>query len=58
MKDKGLLLVLAVIGTAAAWTMVDNLIVSVSIWQFLFIELIITLMHELYNLAKHKLYNN
>jgi hypothetical protein len=58
MKDKGLLMVLAVIGTAAAWIIVNNLVVPVSIWQFLVIELTITLMHELYNVAKNNLINN
>lgn len=58
MKDKGLLLVLAIIGTFAGWTMVDNLIITVSIWQFLLIEFIITIMHELYNTAKLKIFKS
>ncbi len=57
MKNKVLLIVFAIIGTVISWTVTDNFIVAVSIGQFLLIELIITLMHELYNFAKKDIIN-
>jgi hypothetical protein len=52
MKNKLLLVVLAVIGTALGWMITDSFIITIGIGQFLLIELIITVFHELYNLAK------
>jgi hypothetical protein len=57
MKNKVLLIVFAIIGTVISWTVTDNFIVAVNIGQFLLIELIITLMHELYNFAKKDIIN-
>jgi hypothetical protein len=57
MKNKILLIVFAIIGTVFSWVITDNFIVAVSIGQFLLIELIITVMHELYNFAKKEMIN-
>jgi hypothetical protein len=52
MKNKLGLIGLAVLGTVLGWLATDMFIITIGIWQFLFIELIITLFHEMYNLAK------
>ena len=52
MKNKLGLIGLAVLGTVLGWLATDMFIITIGIWQFLFIELIITLFHEIYNLAK------
>lgn len=52
MGNKVLLIVLAIIGTTLGWVITDNFIITIGIGQFLLIELTITIMHELYNLAK------
>ncbi len=52
MKSKLGLVGLAVLGTVLGWMATDIFIVTVTVWQFLFIEVIITLFHEMYNLAK------
>ena len=52
MGNKALLIVLAIIGTMVGWVITDNFIITIGIGQFLLIELTITVMHELYNLAK------
>jgi hypothetical protein len=57
MKNKILLIVFAIIGTLISWVVTNNFIVAVSIGQFLLIELIITVMHELYNVAKKEIIN-
>jgi hypothetical protein len=43
---------LAVLGTVLGWLATDTFIITIGFYQFLFIELIITLFHEMYNLAK------
>lgn len=52
MKSKLGLVGLAVLGTVLGWMFTDVFIVTLTVWQFLFIEVIITLFHEMYNLAK------
>jgi len=52
MANKALLIVLAIIGTLVGWVLTDNFIITIGIGQFLLIELTITVMHELYNIAK------
>lgn len=52
MKNKLGLIGLAVLGTVLGWVATDMFIITIGIGQFLFIELIITLFHEMYNLAK------
>ena len=52
MGNKTQLFLFAIIGTLLAWVITDNFIITIGIGQFLLIELIITIMHEIYNLAK------
>jgi hypothetical protein len=52
MLNKLLLIIIAIIGTTLGWIITDNFIVAISIGQFLLIELVITIMHELYNQVK------
>ena len=49
---KGLLLLIAVLGSIISYYTVNLFIVSISFMQYLTIELIITIMHALYNKAK------
>jgi hypothetical protein len=46
---------LAVLGTAMGYLIVKHLIQEMSFWQYLAIELCITLFHELYNTTKNTL---
>jgi hypothetical protein len=46
---------LAVLGTAMGYLIVTHLIQEMSFWQYLAIELCITLFHELYNTTKNTL---
>ena len=48
------LLSIAVIGTIIGYTVINLVIVSLSIWQYLGIELVITVLHLLYNYAKRE----
>lgn len=57
MKNKLLLIIIAVLGTIFGWIITDSFIIALSIYQFLAIELIITVFHELYNLAKIDIIN-
>jgi len=57
MKNKLLLIVMAVLGTVLGWIITDSFIIAISIYQFLAIELTITVFHELYNLAKIDIIN-
>ncbi len=48
---------LAIAGTLLGWFATNTFIITIGIGQFLLIELIITLMHELYNVAKIDIIN-
>jgi len=52
MKIKLLLVVLAIMGSVMGWLITDFFIISIGFGQFLLIEIIITVFHGLYNLAK------
>jgi hypothetical protein len=49
---KGLLMLIAIIGSLFGYTVVNMFIIEMSIGKFLLIELIISLLHLLYNCAK------
>lgn len=55
---KGLLLVIAILGTIIGYAITDLFIIEISFWKFFLIELIITLLHELYNQAKQQVIIN
>jgi hypothetical protein len=46
------LLFLAIIGSLLGYYIINSFIISMSIWQFLLIEIIISIFHELYNIGK------
>lgn len=55
---KGILFIIAVLGTLIGYCIVDLFIISIAFWQFFLIELVITLMHEIYNQAKIRIITN
>ena len=55
---KGLLILMAIVGSLFAYTVVDLFIIEMPIGKFLLIELIISLLHLLYNHAKSKIILN
>lgn len=55
---KGLLMIIAIIGSLFGYTVVNMFIIEMPIGKFLLIELIISLLHLLYNHAKSKIILN
>jgi hypothetical protein len=55
---KGLLILMAIVGSLFAYTIVDVFIINMSIGKFLLIELIISVLHELYNYTKNRMLLN
>jgi hypothetical protein len=55
---KGLLILMAIVGSLFAYTVVDLFIIEMPIGKFLLIELIISLLHLLYNCAKNRMILN
>jgi hypothetical protein len=43
------LLTAALIGSYLSWIIIDNLVVPISIWQYLWIEAVIIIFHGFYN---------
>jgi hypothetical protein len=48
------LLLVAALGTLTGFWVTNTLIQSMSFWQFLAIEFVITILHLLYNIAKEQ----
>jgi hypothetical protein len=55
---KGLLILMAIVGSLFAYTVIDLFIIEMPIGKFLLIELIISVLHELYNYAKNRMLLN
>jgi hypothetical protein len=55
---KGILIITAILGTAIGYGIVDLFIISMPFWKFFLIELIITLLHEVYNQMKNSTLEN
>jgi hypothetical protein len=55
---KGVLIIIAIIGSLFGYTIINMFVIEMSFGKFLIIELIISLLHELYNQAKSKLILN
>ena len=55
---KGVLIIIAIIGSLFGYTIINMFVIEISFGKFLIIELIISLLHELYNQAKNKLILN
>jgi hypothetical protein len=51
------LLLVAIIGTLAGYWVTNMFIQSMSFWQYMGIEFLITLLHALYNIAKEEAVN-
>ena len=51
------LILLAILGTAIGYWITNMFIQSMSFWQYLAIEFMITIMHALYNAAKKEAIN-
>lgn len=46
------LLIVAVLGSVLSFLFIDSLIINLSVFQYIGIEFLITVMHQLYNYAK------
>ena len=46
------LFMIAIVGSVIAFMLIDLLVINISVLNYIFIELIITVMHSLYNIAK------
>lgn len=51
------LLLVAILGTLVGYWVTNTFIQSMSIWQFMGIEFVITILHLLYNIAKAEAVN-
>jgi hypothetical protein len=48
------ILIIAMMGTLIGFTVVDLLIIPVTFWQYFSIEVVITVLHMLYETAKQR----
>jgi hypothetical protein len=53
-RAKGILIFIAIFSSAFAYVVIHNFIFPISIWEYLVIEGMITILHFLYNIAKEK----
>jgi hypothetical protein len=54
MNYKLKILIIAMMGTLIGFTVVDLLIIPVTFWQYFSIEVVITVLHMLYEAAKQR----
>jgi hypothetical protein len=54
MNYKLKILIIAMMGTLIGFTVVDLLIIPVTFWQYFSIEVVITVLHMLYETAKQR----
>lgn len=54
-KRTVVMLLLSIVGSLAAWLIIDKFIVTVNIFQYLFIEFFLIGLHYLYKLAVRNL---
>ena len=52
MSKRAKLFMIAIVGSVIAFMLIDLLVINISVVNYIFIELIITVMHSLYNIAK------
>ena len=57
-KQKILLTFCAIIGSLVGYVITTNFIVTVSIWQYLVFELLVSSLHAIYNYTKNKTIEN
>jgi hypothetical protein len=48
------LTMIAVVGSLFCFTVIDCFVVSINIWQYLIIEVIMAVVHSFYNYVKNK----
>jgi len=51
-KPKLLLTLFAILGSLAAWALINIFIINISLLHYFIIEIIITVLHLMYNKAK------
>ena len=51
-KPKLLLLALAILGSLSAWALINLALIKINLFDYFIIEIIITVLHLLYNKAK------
>jgi Flp pilus assembly protein TadB len=54
MGDKLKILIIALMGTLIGYTVVNLLILPMTFWQYFSIEVVITVLHMLYETAKQR----
>ena len=52
MSKRTKLFMIAIVWSVIAFMLIDLLVINISVFNYIFIELIITVMHSLYNIAK------
>jgi hypothetical protein len=52
------LTMIAVVGSLFCFTVIDQFIVTINIWQYLIIEVIMAIVHSFYNYVKNKYLTN
>jgi len=52
MSKRTKLFMIAIMGSVIAFMLIDLLVINISVFNYILIELIITVMHSLYNIAK------
>ena len=52
MSKRAKLFMIAIVGSVIAFMLIDLLVINITVVNYIFIELIITVMHSLYNIAK------
>jgi hypothetical protein len=57
MRNKKSLIVTAILGTTLGWLITNLFILEISIYQYIIIEVMISLFHELYNQKKLQILN-
>lgn len=55
MKNKLLLLIIAIVQTIFGWVVIKEFIMIMSLGQFIVIEVLISILHGMYNKAKKDL---
>jgi hypothetical protein len=53
-KSRGVLLLIAVFSSLFGYVVIHNFIFPISIWEYIIIESMITILHLLYNISKEK----
>lgn len=51
-KPKLILLAFAIVGSLSAWALINLALVKINLFEYFVIEIIITVLHLLYNKAK------